>query len=127
MGLPGVYWLSHLENHEQNCDAPRKVELGLIDARYARKCEIYWASDKDANAKYLNHAVSNYKSAAAYFREAYAPETTPHIYQALDQAMTAADDRAVELEQRDFNKPSHGCQCDVCRQVVYRCPVHPWF
>jgi len=126
MGLPPANWLAHLENHETNSDAPKKVELGLIDARYARKCEIYWESDKDANAKYFNLAVSNYKSAAAYFRDAYAPETTQHIYQALSKAITMADNRAAELEQKDLNRPNQGCQCDVCRRMVYRCPVHPW-
>jgi len=59
MGLPLANWLGLLESHERNADAPSKVELGLIDARFARKCEVYWAQDKVNHNLYLDKAVSN--------------------------------------------------------------------
>eukprot|EP00168_Porphyra_purpurea_P016128 TRINITY_DN513_c0_g1_i1.p2 TRINITY_DN513_c0_g1~~TRINITY_DN513_c0_g1_i1.p2 ORF type:complete len:153 (-),score=45.36 TRINITY_DN513_c0_g1_i1:367-825(-) len=151
MGIPARNWLAHLENHESSCDATRQVELGLIDARYARNCEEYWQHDPHANAKHLNLAVSNYKSAAVYFRKAYDAERTPHIYQALNAAASEAEARAEELDPMDPYRPNHGCQCDVCapharHQHVHqphahqpyahqpyvhqpaapRCPVHYW-
>jgi len=59
MGLPLANWLGLLESHERNADAPSKVEWGLIDARFARKCEVYWAQDKVNHNLYLDKAVSN--------------------------------------------------------------------
>lgn len=117
MGRPGAKWLSHLEAHENNATSPSKVEAGLIDARFAVRCEEWWYENADSDASWHAKAVKNYKSAAATFWDAYKDETTHHIYMALSAAAKAATARAAEMEggTSSTGDKDHGCGCDVCR------------
>lgn len=139
MGRPAGNWLSHLEAHEDNATTPAKVEAGLIDARYARNCDEWWADHKGPDGSWHTKAVDNYKTAAATFWEAYEEETTPHIYNALSMAAKAASARAAELEDdaapgKDAVNDDDECDCDACRAARQvscdcaacrnRCPVH---
>ncbi|GAB0494792.1 hypothetical protein MMPV_006088 [Pyropia vietnamensis] len=131
MGRPAANWLTHLERLEDAATSPSKVEAALIDARFARKCEVWWDDHMDSGG-WLTKAINNYKSASATFWEAYEDETTPLIYRALMEAAKAASARASELEddaklgKADSNKNS--CNCDHCRatrqvESTYNCPV----
>lgn len=123
--------MSHLEAHEDDATSPAKVESGLIDARYARSCDEWWADHKDPDGSWHTKAVDNYKSAAATLWEAYEDETTPHIYNALSAAARAATARAAELEGDDgacdcdacraARGAQSACDCEACRN---NCPVH---
>lgn len=117
MGRPAAKWLSHLEAHEDDAKSPSKVEAGLIDARFAFRCDEWWNDNADSDASWHTKAVKNYKSAAATFWEAYEDETTPHIYKALSAAAKAASARAKEMEggTSSTDDKDHGCGCDVCR------------
>lgn len=117
MGRPGDRWLAHLEANEDNATSPSKVEAGLIDARFAHRCDKWWNEEADSDVSWHTKAVNNYKSAAATFWAAYEDETTPHIYNALATAAKAASARAAEMEGTSSSTPSSGkgCGCDVCQ------------
>lgn len=132
MGRPPSNWLAHLQANEDAATSPAKVELALIDARFARKCEVWWDDHKDSG-EWHTKAVKNYKSASATFWDAYEDETTPHIYKALAAAAKAASARASELEDdaklSKVTGDGNTCYCDVCREArrvssSTNCPVY---